>query len=134
MPGEYTLYKGLSFLHKATSYGVLWEDTPPLNDYGMTSYKKMEDGFSRIWEDGGPGFPIATYLPKKEKDLEKKFKASLEPSEASNAAVAASIPASKGDRGAGKGDGKGVGKSHHSCIKIREKRLDVALWTCNGVN
>ena len=90
----------------------------------------MNDGFSRFIEKCGPGFPITTYLPKKDWDLVTKLAGSLQTSKRSKAAVAASIQASKGKKGEGKGDGKG----QHGCIKIQEKRLDVDLWTCAGEN
>ena len=108
MPGEHKLYKGLSTLHKESAEGILFSDNPAVA--GSTSK------FSLIKEKAGPGFPITTYLPKGEKDLVQKLKPSLEPSEASKAAVAAST-------------GKG-----HFCIKIREKRLNAELWKLNGKN
>ena len=79
-----------------------------------------EHGFDRCAVNGGPGQSIVAYLPKGETNLARKLEATLMPSAASQAAVAA--------------QGKGTGKSARNaqCLKIREKRLSADLWRCEG--
>ena len=52
--------------------------------------------------------------------MAKKLEASLTPSAASQAAVAA------------KGKGTGKGARNAQCLNIREKRLSADLWRCEG--
>ena len=114
MPGEYSLYKGLGDLHDDDEDGILTRATPAVA--GAT----REHGFDRCEVNGGPGQTIATYLPKGEKDLAKKLEASLTPSAASQAAVAA------------KGKGKGNGARNAQCFRAREKRLSAEIWRYEG--
>ena len=114
MPGEYSLYKGLGDLHDDDEDGILTRATPAVA--GAT----REHGFDRCEGNGGPGQTIATYLPKGEKDLAEKLEASLTPSAASQAAVAA------------KGKGEGNGARNAQCFRVREKRLSAEIWRYEG--
>ena len=113
MPGEYSLCKGLRDLHDQGPDGVLTRALPAV------AGDPESHGFVRCSTNGGPGQTIATYLPKNQ-DLQTKLEASLTPSDASEAAVAAK------EKGTGKG-----GKTQHY-FKVREKRLNEALWRCDG--
>ena len=113
MPGEYSLCKGLRDLHDQGPDGVLTRVLPAV------AGAPESHGFVRCSANGGPGQSIATYLPKQQ-DVQTKLEASLTPSDASKAAVAAKE----------KGTGKGGKTQHH--FKVREKRLNEELWRCDG--
>ena len=114
MPGEYALYKDLRDLHEEHDGGMLFRATP-----AYAGAPRVR-GFDRCEANGGPGQSIATYLQKGEKDLARKLGATLTPSDASQAAVAAM------------GRGAGKGARNAQCLKIKEKRLSADLWRCNG--
>ena len=115
-PGMYTLKKGLVDLHDENRSGILTRAMPLRTDHAPgPAVADKEDDFDRIEANGGPGMPLKTYLPKAEQDQGKKLLPSLTPSNAS-AAVAATAARS---RVAG-------------CLKVKEKRLDIETWTCQG--
>ena len=87
-------------------------------------------------ENGGPGQSLQTYLPKAQ-DITEKLRDSLEPAVADDGAGKGK-PQEKGDPTqnpavAGiKGGGKSKGK--RTCLTVREKRLDLAVWRFRGDN
>ena len=116
IPGEYVLYKGLEDLHNGDDDGILMRADPAV----AGEHFEREHGFDRCQANGGPGQPLDAYLPKKE-TWHKKLEASLQPSEASKAAVKA--------RGAGTQQRTQRGAQ---CLRVREKRLSADLWRCDG--
>ena len=75
------------------------------------SYLEQEE------ENGGPGQPLETYLPKTQ-DLKEKLECTFKPAVAGTALVAT----------------KGAQKGKRCGLEVREKRLDVDIWKFEGKN
>ena len=118
-PGECRLKVGLSQLHGDDETGILaeWHQR-------QTAVAVEETVTFDVHEkEGGPGQPLACYLPKKA-DFDAKLRPTLTPSRES-AAVAAQRKEQKG---------KGKGKQANIGLKIVEKRLDVKIWRSGGLS
>ena len=112
-PGEYRLHRALEDLHDTDARGILSDaDVMHTVDYDLIPRKS------------GPGQPLDLYLPKAA-DLREKIKPSLTASHQSLATLAEARAAGAARR-----------PNAHTCshLRVKEKRLDEALWAPGGAN